>query len=188
MNITDLTGTTWKIKENPNVWDYTITARVTFTNNGRSYYTYFLVGYWAGVCLGYGSSTTNFKGVCASYKSGGGYWRNGSVPFNDASTDKYTTAYELSPWTVITFTGGNDVKNGGLINWLKANATLVVDTFSIADKKVLSSYIGDKKILKAYMGDDVNPFFETEIISNFTLSDGDYLVTSDAKIFNVEEE
>ena len=100
--ITDLTGTTWVLVDNPNI--YKFSYDVYFTSNGKNYYKFSGVINLLDVklkTLQYNNNVVYTEGV---FQSG--------------------TNWQSEALKTITFVGGNDATNANLIEYLNTNAKL----------------------------------------------------------------
>ena len=122
MPISDLTNTTWVIKEDYGTTELTI-KYINFTSNNNNYTSIEMEYNDGDYNLWYGDSVVAF------------------YPRNWTNYEQYKT---------ITITGGSDVTNATLISWLEANATqqTTTSTAKIGNKNIVKKNFGSKKIIK----------------------------------------
>ena len=111
---------------------------------------------------------------------------------SDNSVLHWSSLYEIEEGNVLEFGEGQDSTNASLISWLTTHATQIEEpssdvietTISVGTGLLAEASVGTTKLLKAFIGN--NLIFE-RLGGNFLTSDGKLLLTSDNKIFNVQE-
>jgi len=131
-SISDLTGTKWLINNNPHVDAETGEFYFNFNSNSIAF---------TGIYIGYnGQLDPTDNSLLYAYSS----------PMH-----VFDGSWENQAYRTIEITGGTDVTNSTLINWLQSNATQITEpanTFSFGNLPIENMYFGTQQVQKIYFG------------------------------------
>ena len=179
MSITNLTGTTWIIKEQFDALYDSDIFGINFVTNSQNYGGF------------YPSVTDPDLDMCTMY-----YMASPSSSSRDwitvADGEAGSIVWENEAYRTITITGGTDATNATLITWLKQNVIISVDVASLANYASISagqhtiSAVATSSEYRNSLPTDLITFNKLSTVTNESVNEDTYTFNSVADADNYD--